>query len=113
MPPSVLIVEDDARIARLVRQNLEAAGLVCRVAPGGDAALAEFERNRPALIVLDLMIPGPDGHEVCRRIRRTGEVPILMLTARGRWRRESRSAAEGSSSIPPVEWWSVTASGAN
>jgi two-component system, OmpR family, response regulator ResD len=83
MPPSVLIVEDDARIARLVRQNLEAAGLTCRAASDGDAALAEFERDRPALIVLDLMIPGPDGHEVCRRIRRTSDVPILMLTARG------------------------------
>jgi DNA-binding response OmpR family regulator len=83
MPPSVLIVEDDPRIARLVRQNLEAAGLACRVAPDGNAALAEFERDRPALIVLDLMIPGPDGHEVCRRIRRTSDVPILMLTARG------------------------------
>jgi DNA-binding response OmpR family regulator len=83
MPASVLIVEDDPRIARLVRQNLEAAGLACRVAPDGDAALAEFERDRPALIVLDLMIPGPDGHEVCRRIRRTSDVPILMLTARG------------------------------
>jgi DNA-binding response OmpR family regulator len=83
MPASVLIVEDDARIARLVRQNLEAAGLVCRVAPDGDSALAEFERDRPMLIVLDLMIPGPDGHEVCRRIRRTSDLPILMLTARG------------------------------
>jgi DNA-binding response OmpR family regulator len=83
MPASVLIVEDDPRIARLVRQNLEAAGLACRVAPDGDSALAEFERDRPALIVLDLMIPGPDGHEVCRRVRRTSDVPILMLTARG------------------------------
>jgi DNA-binding response OmpR family regulator len=83
MPASVLIVEDDARIARLVRQNLEAAGLTCRVAPDGDTALAEFERDRPALIVLDLMIPGPDGHEVCRRVRRTSDVPVLMLTARG------------------------------
>ena len=83
MPASVLIVEDDPRIARLVRQNLEAAGLACRVAPDGDTALAEFERDRPALIVLDLMIPGPDGHEVCRRVRRTSDLPILMLTARG------------------------------
>jgi two-component system, OmpR family, response regulator ResD len=83
MSASVLIVEDDARIARLVRQNLEAAGLTCRVAPDGDAALAEFERDRPALIVLDLMIPGPDGYEICRRVRRTSDVPVLMLTARG------------------------------
>jgi DNA-binding response OmpR family regulator len=83
MPASVLIVEDDPRIARLVRQNLEAAGLACRIAPDGDAALAEFERDRPALVVLDLMIPGPDGYEVCRRIRRVSDCSILMLTARG------------------------------
>ncbi len=83
MPASVLIVEDDARIARLVRQNLEAAGLACRVAADGNAALAEFERDRPALLVLDVMIPGPDGYEVCRRVRRVSDVPVLMLTARG------------------------------
>lgn len=83
MQASVLIVEDDPRIARLVRQNLEAAGLACRVAPDGESALAEFDRDRPALVVLDLMIPAPDGYEVCRRIRRAGDVPVLMLTARG------------------------------
>jgi DNA-binding response OmpR family regulator len=83
MTPTVLIVEDDPKIARLVQKNLEAAGLTCRIAPDGDAALREFARERPALVVLDLMIPGPDGFEVCRRIRKESDVPVLMLTARG------------------------------
>jgi len=83
MPPTVLIVEDDPKIARLVQKNLEAAGLSGRVVPDGEAALREFARDRPALVVLDLMIPPPDGFEVCRRIRRESDVPVLMLTARG------------------------------
>ncbi len=78
----VLIVEDDPRIARLVEKNLEAAGLTCRSVGDGDAALREFARERPSLIVLDLMIPGADGLEVCRRVRKESDVPILMLTAR-------------------------------
>ncbi len=80
--PSVLIVEDDPRIARLVEKNLEAAGLTCRIAADGDTALKEFGREAPSLLVLDLMIPGADGLEVCRRVRRESEVPVLMLTAR-------------------------------
>jgi two-component system, OmpR family, response regulator ResD len=82
MSPTVLVVEDDPRIARLVAKNLEAAGLQCRAVGDGEAALKEFARERPALIVLDLMIPGRDGLEVCRRVRRESQVPILMLTAR-------------------------------
>lgn len=65
-----------------MKKNLEAAGLSCRLVANGDDALAEFAREAPSLLVLDLMIPGLDGLEVCRRLRRTSEVPILMLTAR-------------------------------
>lgn len=83
MPGTVLIVEDDPKIARLVAKNLEAAGLTCRLAADGDTAWREFQRERPDLVVLDLMIPGPDGFEICRRIRRDGDTPVLMLTARG------------------------------
>jgi DNA-binding response OmpR family regulator len=82
MKPVILVVEDDRRIAALVAKNLEAAGYECRVAHDGDAALQEFERQAPALLVLDLVLPGPSGLEVARQVRREGDVPILMLTAR-------------------------------
>ena len=82
MNQSALIVEDDPRIARLVAKNLEAAGLQCRIAEDGDTALAEFKRRSPSILILDLMIPGTDGLEVCRRVRRESDVPVLMLTAR-------------------------------
>lgn len=82
MPQTVLVVEDDPRIGRLIAKNLEAAGLGCRLVGDGDAALREFAREKPSLLLLDLMIPGTDGYEVCRRVRRESHVPVLMLTAR-------------------------------
>jgi DNA-binding response OmpR family regulator len=82
MPADILVVEDDHRIAALVAKNLHAAGCECRLAHDGGAALAEVERQRPDLIVLDLMLPGLGGLEVARRVRREGDVPILMLSAR-------------------------------
>jgi DNA-binding response OmpR family regulator len=78
----VLIVEDDRGIATLVAKNLEAAGLQGHVVHDGDAALAAFARLHPALVVLDLTLPGIGGLELARRFRRDGDVPILMLTAR-------------------------------
>lgn len=82
MKPVILVVEDDRRIAALVAKNLEAAGYECHLAHDGDTALQEFERQAPALLVLDLVLPGPSGLEVARHVRREGDVPILMLTAR-------------------------------
>jgi len=82
MKPVILVGEDDPRIAALVAKNLEAAGFSCVRAPDGDAALREFDRARPALIVLDLVLPGLGGLEVTRHVRRDSDVPILMLTAR-------------------------------
>lgn len=82
MKPAILIVEDDRRIAALVAKNLEAAGYACTLAADGDAGLVEFERLGPALVVLDVGLPGLGGLEVTRRIRQTSDVPILMLTAR-------------------------------
>jgi DNA-binding response OmpR family regulator len=78
----VLIVEDDPKIAELVAKNLEAAGLICQRANDGVSALEGFRKAQPALVVLDLMIPGIDGLEVCRQIRAESTTPILMLTAR-------------------------------
>jgi two-component system response regulator ResD len=83
MSPSILIVEDDPKIAEIVATNLQAAGFECRVVHDGPAALAEFARAHPALIVLDIMLPGMDGLEITRRVREQSKVPILMLTARG------------------------------
>ncbi len=82
MNPMILVVEDDRRIAALVVKNLEAAGYSCTIAGDGDTALAEFARLEPALIVLDIGLPGLGGLEVTRRLRRSSDVPILMLTSR-------------------------------
>ena len=82
MKPTILIVEDDRRIAALVAKNLEAAGYDCRLAHDGDTALTEIGRVKPAVIVLDLGLPGLGGLEITRRVRRDSDVPILMLTAR-------------------------------
>jgi DNA-binding response OmpR family regulator len=82
MQPTVLVVEDDRRIAALVAKNLEAAGYRCRQVHEGSGVAALVAETRPALVVLDLMLPGVDGLEITRRVRRESDVPILMLTAR-------------------------------
>jgi DNA-binding response OmpR family regulator len=82
MKQKVLVVEDDRRIADMVVKNLETAGYECHVASDGGQALADFERMHPDLVVLDLGLPGIDGLQVTRRLRRDSDVAILMLTAR-------------------------------
>ena len=78
----ILIVEDDRNIAALVEQYLQREGFTTVRVGDGPAALAAARRERPLLVVLDVMLPGMDGWEVCRALRRDSEVPILMLTAR-------------------------------
>ncbi|MFZ0626950.1 MAG: response regulator transcription factor [Acidimicrobiia bacterium] len=80
--PQVLIVEDEVKIARLVRDYLAEAGFGVSMAHNGPAALATFHSQRPDLVVLDLGLPGMDGHDVTRAIRSRSTVPIIMLTAR-------------------------------
>ncbi len=82
MQPTVLIVEDDRRIAGLVAKNLAAAGFRCHEIHDGAEALQAAQRLEPALIILDILLPGIDGLELLRLIRRGSTVPILMLTAR-------------------------------
>ncbi|HEU4725476.1 MAG TPA: response regulator transcription factor [Candidatus Eisenbacteria bacterium] len=82
MTQTILVVEDDARIADLIVKNLEAVGYSCRRSSDGGNALADFESVKPALVLLDLGLPGLDGIEVARRIRSKSDVPILMVTAR-------------------------------
>jgi DNA-binding response OmpR family regulator len=79
---TVLVVEDESSIASFVALYLKNAGYAVRSAATGNEALAQFQASTPALIVLDLMLPDIDGIEVCRRIRKSSDVPILMLTAR-------------------------------
>jgi DNA-binding response OmpR family regulator len=79
---TILVVEDEMKIARLVRDYLEHAGFQVIVAADGEAALASARGQRPDLIVLDLGLPGRDGLDVTRDLRRTSNVPIVMLTAR-------------------------------
>jgi DNA-binding response OmpR family regulator len=79
---TVLVVEDESSIASFVALYLKNAGYAVRTAANGNEALAQFQASTPALIVLDLMLPDIDGIEVCRRIRKSSDVPILMLTAR-------------------------------
>jgi two-component system alkaline phosphatase synthesis response regulator PhoP len=80
--PNVLVVEDEASIASFVSLYLKNAGYTVRTAASGSEALAQVAAQEPSLIVLDLMLPDIDGIEVCRRIRKASDVPILMLTAR-------------------------------
>jgi two-component system alkaline phosphatase synthesis response regulator PhoP len=80
--PNILVVEDESSIASFVSLYLKNAGYGVRTASNGTEALAQVAAQMPGLIVLDLMLPDIDGIEVCKRIRQTSDVPILMLTAR-------------------------------
>ncbi|MCO1577099.1 response regulator transcription factor [Crossiella sp. SN42] len=79
----VLVVDDDLTVRDVVRRYLEGAGHQVRLAGDGEQALALFEQAAADLVVLDLMLPGIDGLEVCRRLRRHSAVPVVMLTALG------------------------------
>jgi len=79
---TILVVDDEKNIVELARLYLEDAGYVVESAYDGAEALAKIRSLRPALVVLDLMLPKIDGWEVCRRVRATSDVPIIMLTAR-------------------------------
>jgi DNA-binding response OmpR family regulator len=79
---SILVVEDETSIASFVAAYLKNAGYAVRTAATSQAALMDVASEMPALIVLDLNLPDGDGVELCRRIRKSSDVPILMLTAR-------------------------------
>ena len=83
MSDQVLIVEDDKKTASLISLYLEREGFQTLVAYDGQEALELAQRRRPSFVILDLMLPRVDGWEVCRRLRESSDVPILILTARG------------------------------
>ncbi len=78
----VLVVDDDAALAEMLTIVLRNEGFEPRVSPTGDAALGDFRDFRPDVVLLDLMLPGKDGIDVCREIRAESGVPIVMLTAK-------------------------------
>lgn len=77
----VLVIEDDAEVARLMLLNLARAGLDCRYAGDGPMGLSAFKQADPHLILLDLMLPGFDGRALCMQIREKSTVPIIIMTA--------------------------------
>ncbi|MFI1094364.1 response regulator transcription factor [Streptomyces sp. NPDC020917] len=79
----ILVVDDDPTVAEVVAGYLDRAGFAVDRAADGPSAVTRAALARPDLVVLDLMLPGMDGLEVCRRIRQDGPVPVVMLTARG------------------------------
>src|SRR5438094_8878580 len=79
----ILVVEDEEMVAEVVGRYLRRDGHEVSVVHDGNAAVSEFDRFEPDLVVLDIMLPGMDGMEVCRRIRARAETPIIILSARG------------------------------
>jgi DNA-binding response OmpR family regulator len=82
MGTRILTVEDDERIRTAVKMALEDEGWVVEEAETGEVALEAFQRHPSDVVLIDIMLPGVDGFEVCRSLRRTSDVPIVMVTAR-------------------------------
>ncbi len=82
MTAPILIIEDDPNTAKLVQTYLEREGFATLLAHDGNTGLEMARRQNPLFVILDLMLPGLDGWDVCRRLRKDSNVPILMLTAR-------------------------------
>lgn len=78
----ILVVDDEQKIVEIVKAYLEREGYRVLVASDGKSAIEIFKREKPDLMVLDLMLPGISGYDVCRTLRKESEVPIVMLTAR-------------------------------
>ena len=79
---TIMVVDDDENIAQLVRLYLEKEGFELQSFSRGDTALAAFKANPPSLVLLDIMLPGIDGWQVCRAIRQISSIPIIMLSAK-------------------------------
>ena len=78
----ILVVEDEVKIARIVKDYLENSGYQVTIISHGNDVLPQVQKTMPDLMILDIMLPGKDGMEICREIRKTSNVPIIMLTAK-------------------------------
>jgi two-component system, OmpR family, response regulator len=97
----VVLVEDDTRLARLTASYLESHAVEVTIVASGELAVAEVLRVRPDAVLLDLMLPGMDGHEVCRQLRQHVDVPILMVTARSEEAERVRGLEGGADDYVP------------
>ena len=79
--PAVLLVDDDLTLLSVLGRRVARAGFDARTAPSGPAALKQLEESWPALLVVDLMMPGMDGFELCRRVKQVADLPIIVLSA--------------------------------
>ncbi|HCS74188.1 MAG TPA: DNA-binding response regulator, partial [Clostridiales bacterium] len=79
----IMVVDDDYNINQLIKLYLEKEGYKVTPVHDGNQVLKAFKDNPPALVVLDLMLPGMDGWDICREIRKISDIPIIMLTAKG------------------------------
>ena len=79
----ILVVDDDINICELLRLYLTKEGYQVTVANDGEEGLEKFNQVKPDMVLLDVMMPKMDGLEVCRRIRKAGNTPVMMLTAKG------------------------------
>lgn len=84
MKPKIIMIDDDETLCELVRVNLSPRGYEVIGINNSNEAILAVQKNRPDLIILDIMMPGLDGYEVCKRLRKITEAPILFLTAKGR-----------------------------
>ena len=78
----ILLVDDDPGIIEVLRLYFEKEGYVVSTCSQGDMALAAVDSFKPDIILLDLMLPGMDGNDICRELRKTSDIPVIMLTAR-------------------------------
>jgi two-component system response regulator RegX3 len=81
---NILVVEDEVALAETIAYNLRAEGFKVQLVHDGSLALARFREGKPDLVLLDIMLPGLDGLEVCKRVRKESDVPVIMLTAKAR-----------------------------
>ena len=104
----ILVVDDDQNICELLRLYLTKEGYQVTLASDGEDALAKYGQVKPDMVLLDVMMPRLDGWEVCRRIRKEGDTPVIMLTAKGETFDKVLGWAPTTISSSPLtarKWW--------
>ncbi|MEW6143036.1 MAG: response regulator transcription factor [Chloroflexota bacterium] len=93
--PVILVVDDDPHMLNIMKRTLEMEGYPVIAIDSGERALELLHQKRPGLVLLDIALPGIDGHETCRRIRKSSKVPVIMVSARDAPEEKSAAFAAG------------------